>query len=245
LPITATLSAVVCLLFVRSIMSGDEEPHATNRGEVSRRERRHFFINQVTLLAGELSLTLCLTVATSSAVLGLYRAADRLASAISFPLIATNSITMPQIAKAVAGNDVKAVKRIANAGARFSAMVVVPATGLTLLLGPYVLTHAFGPEFEGAYKFLVALSTGYVVSALTGPSFATLSMSGHQSDVVIVNVVTAAALAAAVCILGWVGSIVGVAVAVGAIISAQNLLGALLVRHRLGFWCVPTLRKGL
>lgn len=239
LPLATLVAAFATAIILRmSTRYTTGRAWSTDESDVPQAERRRFFLNQAMLFSGELLLTSTIYAAASQAVLGLYRASDRIASVIAFPLVAANSITMPQVAMAVAASDQEAIRRASRKGATYSTLLVLPMTLVVLAFGERILA-VFGDEFRDAYPFLVALALGYTINALAGPAFATLSMSGYQRDVLRTNVAATVVMTLAVAILGVLDLTSGIAIAVGLVMSVQNLWGTMLVRRRLGFWCIP------
>jgi len=56
-----------------------------------------------------------------------------------------------------------------------------------MLVPGLILTTVFGAGFEDAVPVLMMLSSGYLLSAISGMSSVTLSMSHHEGDVAVIN----------------------------------------------------------
>ena len=123
--------------------------------------------------------TLLLAFFVSNAQIGQYAAAIKISLFISLPLTSLNIVFMPTIA------DLFAKKEHGRLAAMFK---IVTKWTITLSLPIFVISTLFsvpllalsGKSFTGAWPLLIALSTGYMISAATGSVGFMLLMTGHQ-----------------------------------------------------------------
>lgn len=149
-----------------------------------------------------------------------FSAAWRLASLVSFALVAIATVSGPFIASAHRRADIEEMARIAKLNARLSFGFAVIMAILLAALGRMLL-GAFGPSFVQAYPALLILLAGGVVNAFTGSAGYFLLMTGHQNAALAIMAVslllglvlniflipvfglTGSAIASASCVLFW------------------------------------------
>src|SRR5579859_3439404 len=123
--------------------------------------------------------TLLLAFFVSNAQIGQYAAAIKISLFISLPLTSLNIVFMPTIA------DLYTKKEHSRLASMFK---IVTKWTITLSLPIFLITTLFsvpllalsGKSFIGAWPLLIALSTGYMISAATGSVGFMLLMTGHQ-----------------------------------------------------------------
>lgn len=164
---------------------------------------------------------------------GLFSAASRLSSLVTFGLVAVAMVAASPIAVSHKNGDLEGMARIAVEAARLSTLVaIVIAVLLNLLAAP--LLALFGASFVAAMPALAVLCVGGVINAMTGVVAYLLSMTGHERQ--LLWVVAAALVCNVVLNLALVPKwgATGAAVAAAGGISFLNIVAAILVRSRLG-----------
>jgi O-antigen/teichoic acid export membrane protein len=116
---------------------------------------------------------------------GVYSVASRVATVLTFGLVAGNAWAAPGFADLYARGDVVELQAFVRSVARVILLFTVPALAAVLVLGPFLL-GLFGPEFRGGYSLLVVLALGHLLSALMGPVTYLTTMTGGQRDAAIV-----------------------------------------------------------
>jgi O-antigen/teichoic acid export membrane protein len=110
---------------------------------------------------------------------GVYAAASKTASLVSFVLLAVNARAAPMIADLYSRGDHKGLQQIANLATRWmfwpSLLLVI---GL-FLAGKFILSF-FGPEFVVGYWPMLILAIGQLVNASLGPVGYLLSLTGYE-----------------------------------------------------------------
>jgi O-antigen/teichoic acid export membrane protein len=89
---------------------------------------------------------------------------------------------------------------------------------------------------------LFILSIGEAVNGLAGPTAVTLSMTGHQRDLMFCSVGSATVTVVAELVLGSRYGINGVAAASAGGVALLHTLLVLTIRRRLGIWTVASFR---
>lgn len=171
--------------------------------------------------------------------LGLLRMADRLAIMISFPLIVINSIYPPLFSKLHSSMQTDALHAAIRDSARACFFLSTPVFLLVLIFGEELL-NVFGEEFVSAYPFLIAVSFGQWINAITGSVGFVLSMTGHEKILrniaIFITIFTLINFTLASHYFG----VIGAAVALGLSLALQNLMALYFVKNKLGFKYLST-----
>lgn len=168
----------------------------------------------------------------STAEVGIYAAASRIAEIVVFALVSANAIAAPLIARLHAGGEHAELQRLVRLVARGIFAATLPVALLILFFGRELLT-LFGPEFAEGYIVLAILVGGQLVNALSGPVGYLLTMTGHQRTAL--RVVGGAALlnltlnALLIPRFGMLGAAVATAMS----LASWNLLMLRAVRQKL------------
>jgi O-antigen/teichoic acid export membrane protein len=164
---------------------------------------------------------------------GLYSAAWRLASLVTFGLVALATVNGPLIAAAHARGDSGELARTARTTARlgFGASLVLTAV---LAIGGRVILQLFGPEFGHAYPALLILLAGGLMNAFTGAVAYLLTMTGRQMQGLGIFIVSLAVSLTLNILLIPRLSIVGAAIASSSATITWNVAMLVLVRRRMG-----------
>ena len=132
----------------------------------------------------ELWLTGALLSGTATS---LFAAGQRVGHLLVIPSQSLQIVFSPALARLAHKDDDRQLEPLV----RTAATVATAASGvlwLPIMLVPgLVLTTVFGEAFESAVPVLMLLSTGYLLSALSGMSGMALSMSHHEGDVALIN----------------------------------------------------------
>jgi O-antigen/teichoic acid export membrane protein len=164
---------------------------------------------------------------------GLYAAAWRLASLMSFGLSALSTVSGPMIASAYHRGEFGELGRLASLSARIALAFAVPAAIVLVLAGPTLLS-LFGRDFVAGYPVLLVLIAGALANAFTGVVAYLLTLTGREVAALVIFA-GALALSAAlnVLLIPHCGA-VGAAVASAAGTIFWNMTMLILVRRHLG-----------
>lgn len=110
-----------------------------------------------------------------------FAASMRLASLVTFGLMAIGTVSGPLIASAYHRNDLGELTRIAKLSARFATMFAALIAAFLYAIGKPALT-LFGPGFEAAYPVLLVLLVGGLINSITGAVGYLLTMTGREKS---------------------------------------------------------------
>lgn len=123
--------------------------------------------------------TLMIGYFKTSADVGIYRVAFKIATLITFIQFAVNSIAAPTIAALYAKEDLSGLRKYVKQIGVINAAFAVPIT-LAIVLFPECLLNMFGAEYRAGAELLPILAIGQLVNALAGPVMYILNMTGKE-----------------------------------------------------------------
>ena len=161
---------------------------------------------------------------TSPSDVAYYGASQRLAKLIQMPLLILNSViasTIAQLASQDRSNEVERVLRISATLVFIPTVVIVTV----ILLAPgAILGIIFGATYENAAGILMLLSISYAISAAVGSPGIYMAMSGHQTSVMKISLIsTAIGILISIISAPYVG-VIGVALGASITRITQNIL---------------------
>jgi O-antigen/teichoic acid export membrane protein len=168
---------------------------------------------------------------------GTYAVVERFADAALLGLTSVNLLAAPRFAALHAEQRRLELQRYARLAA-WGACGFMVATVAPLVLFGEQLLRLYGDEFVAGYPVLLVLLGGVAVSATCGSVGFLLIMTGYQRDTVVVAF-SGVCLNLILCLLlihryGIIGTSIANAVSMG----ASSVAMVLLVRQRLGMWCI-------
>jgi O-antigen/teichoic acid export membrane protein len=92
---------------------------------------------------------------------GIYAAARNLIGLLQIPVSPLPSTTYPELSRAVAQDNWKAVRSVLRRGSLLAGLYSLPVSLVLILFGRQVIGVYLGPEFLPAYLPLVVLTIGY------------------------------------------------------------------------------------
>lgn len=190
----------------------------------------------VTTLTGQLGIVLTGLLASESDVAAL-RVAVSGAQLVTFSLMMVNQVSAPYYARLRKTEDLHQMKSLAQRATRASFWAALPLATILAFFARDVIGTLFGAEYAvlGA-DALVVLVLGQLVNVAFGPIALILAMNGHereslkaQAGGLFVNLVVAVLL---IPRLGALGGAIGVVAG----LLFWNVILAVKVRRRFGFW---------
>ena len=170
---------------------------------------------------------------SEAAEVGVFNVALRLAMLTSFVLLAVNSVTASQFATFHAREDRASMERVAVQSARLMLVVASPLLLAFFAAAPWCL-RLFGAEFVSGAGVLVVLAAGQFVNVAAGSVGQVLAMTGHERDLRVVILGSAAVnVIGCVLLIPRMGAL-GAAVATAAASVLMNGLGMAFAYKRLG-----------
>jgi O-antigen/teichoic acid export membrane protein len=123
---------------------------------------------------------------------GIYRAASQTALLITIVLGAIGTVFSPMITELYERREIDRLARIFSTSSRWSLVCSLPIFLLFAVTGDEVLA-IFGPTFRAGFPALLILGSAQLLSAATGNLSFLLSMTGHQYQVLVGDVVISVA----------------------------------------------------
>ena len=169
---------------------------------------------------------------------GIFGAATRIATVLTFLLTAVNTVAAPRFSKLYANADIAGLKRLAS---RFALLVTLGASPIFVLMivSSDWLMGLFGPGFARGGAALSVLALGQVVNAATGSVGVLLMMTGHEKDLRNSAFFAGALMGLSALILIPSYGLIGAAISSSVALGGMNLFNAVLVKLRMGFLVVP------
>jgi O-antigen/teichoic acid export membrane protein len=181
LNIGASLLAILVLAQLsRSIIPRDLSAHrpAYRTSHWGRVAVSMMFITSFTLVLNQADLIMVGSLLSTTEA-GIYSAASRVATLLTFAITLVNAIAAPAIARLYAQGNIPQLQRMLNRVAWGSFLFATPLCLALMLWGEYVM-YVFGVEFTAGTEALVILAAARWVIALTGSAGYLMSMSGHE-----------------------------------------------------------------
>ncbi|MCS3650585.1 O-antigen/teichoic acid export membrane protein [Salinibacter ruber] len=190
------------------------------------------FISGASIIQGKTDIIMLGSLGTAGAA-GIYGAATRVTTLISFGLNATNMIVAPSISEYYNSGQLKKLQRLVAFSSFGVFIFTVVVGGCLIALGEWIL-FLFGEEYMTGYVALIVLVIGKSANALLGPVGYLMTMTGRQwlaSKVFAVGAVLNVLLN---LILIPKYGIMGAAFATGTSITSWNVLLAYFAWNELG-----------
>jgi O-antigen/teichoic acid export membrane protein len=111
---------------------------------------------------------------------GTYAAAVRLASLLSFGLIAVSTIAAPMMGELHAQGRRRELQRLLTLSARAATAFALPIA-LVLAVSGRLLLRLFGPDFTEAYPSLLIIVVAQLANSLSGSTLLLMLMTGDQN----------------------------------------------------------------
>lgn len=171
-----------------------------------------------------------LGAAQPAADVAAYGVASRTATLVGMPLLVVYGVLPPVIAGLYARGEHARLERVLRVTATAVSVPAVLLTAVFTVAGGPLLAFVYGEHYRtGAFAFAV-LSTGQLVSVLTGVCGLVLVMTGHQRLLLIITAVSVTLTVAALVIVVPMWGTTGAALAAALGLGVQNV--ALLVAAR-------------
>lgn len=133
----------------------------------------------IVLVYEQLDLLL-LYVFSTTADLGIYKAAMQIGSYGGFAYALLSYVAAARLSAMWARNDIRKIERLAARYSRLSLVFSVLFLGVLIVLGDLIVQILFGQKFDDASMIAVFLALGHIGFALFGMSSAMLMMSNNE-----------------------------------------------------------------
>jgi O-antigen/teichoic acid export membrane protein len=184
------------------------------------------------LVLGQLNV-LMMGVMLGETSTGIFSAAVRLASLVSFMLTAINMTASPLVSETYARGDMKGLQRVCRTSGR-AGFLFAAAVFAGLAIGGRWVLGLFGPAFHEAYVPLLILAAGQLFSSFCGQNGTVATMTGRTSSLtkvlIAAAVINALLNAALIPAMGMLGG----AIAASLSIALWNTAMVVIVKRQLG-----------
>lgn len=169
---------------------------------------------------------------------GIFVAAARLATLLTFLLAAMITVAAPRFSKLYAKGYLDDLRRLACRFSLFLTLATSPILALMVLQGSWLM-GLFGQDFTRGGVALSILALGQAVNAVTGPAGYLLMMTGHEQDIRNSSILATALMGISALILIPSYGLLGAAISGATAVAGMNLFNSVLVKLRLGFFVFP------
>ena len=150
--------------------------------------------------------------------------------------MAVAQLSIPAFANYKRSNTLKkeAVKQFKQS-ARLTFSIALLATFLFAVFGDYMVSLAFGPNYEAVYKAVLIMSIGHLVSCYIGPAGLMLNMTNNEATVLRLSIMSLLLNALLMSMLVPKFGVYGAAASSSLTLSLWNVLLRVRIKRRLGF----------
>lgn len=179
---------------------------------------------------------------SSTADVGIFGAATRLANLIAVFLIGVNAVLAPQFSRMQAMERPQDIGPLARQFAMIVTLISIPFFCILVFSASWVM-GLFGPEFQDGGAVLAILAIGQLTSALCGSARMVLIMTGHETglrDASMISLLTL--LLFAVLLIPTYGAL-GAAITSALGLFTSNALSVIIIWRKMNIMVVPGLNK--
>jgi len=175
----------------------------------------------------------------SEEAVGELRASERLGILIAFIVSVTNVIVLPRIARAFYEQDHAAVARQGRWASRINFTLALPIAAGVMVFPETLLSLVFGDAYRGAALYLRILGATHLISAVTGPIEAMLTMTGRENILVRINLASLiVSVSLYILLIIWFGPL-GFALAYISQMAFKKTVCLFIVWRTMGVWYLP------
>lgn len=162
-------------------------------------------VSQINVFSGQFFLS----IYTTPEDISLFSVSLRIATLMSFLVVAVNRISAPKFATLYKNNEIDELRNVVCFSNRILFLFCIPILLLVVLFGRSILGY-FGDDFVNAYYVLLILTFGQFISSITGTVVFLLQMTGLQrelrNNVIIATIMSVSLGAFLVPIYGLIGA---------------------------------------
>lgn len=182
--------------------------------------------------------TVCLGIWWTSADVGLYGIAVRIALLTSMIIYAVTAAVGPKFAELSAQQNTAALRMLTQRTSLGMTVVAAPVLAVMVVFPKFIL-GLFGHGFEAASLVLIILAVGQFVQVAAGAVGHLLMMSGHERSLRNLLVMSAVLNVLLNIILVPSYGMIGAATATAISLTVMSMMCISTVKRRLGIWSVP------
>ncbi len=233
--ISVMLSAVINLYFLFRVVDRADK-HKASQEQYGRYEVRTWlgfaipnFLTQVINTVLDSVDTLLLAFFVPALAIGQYAAAIKISGFILLPMVSLNVMFSPTIAELYARGENKKLAAMFKVVTHWTITLSLPVFIIAVIFSVPLLGLS-GPTYVPAWPLLIALSTGYMVSATAGSVGNVLLMTGHQKYSLFNSLAVVALNIVLGIILTSQYGAMGTAISTGLAIAVVNVIRLIEVR---------------
>ena len=170
----------------------------------------------------------------------IYGAASRMALLAGVPLIVCNAVLAPTIAELYSRGEIQRLEKVVRAAATMAAAPSALVVLMFVLFGDRLLALLFTDAYRAGYPVAVCLALGQWINVAFGSCAISLTMTGHQRDVMLASTGTAAVTIVGFYLAAPYGTLAVAGVVAGSLVL-YNVIVSLIARRRLGIKTWTTL----
>lgn len=165
-----------------------------------------------------------------------FKVTTSITSILSFGLIAVAQLSIPAFANYNKSTKLKneAVRQFKQS-ASLTFFIALSATALFAVFGNYMVSLAFGSNYEAVYKAVLIMSIGHLVSCYIGPAGLMLNMTNNEAIVLRLSIMSLLLNALLMSVLVPPFGVYGAAASSSITLSLWNVLLRVRIKRRLGF----------
>ena len=172
----------------------------------------------------------------SAAEVAVYGAASRLVALVTMSLVIVNAVVPPIIAELYSHNRQAELEKLLRTTASVAGIPTLGVLMLFIFQGDHLLSLIYGEYYIEGDLVLTILSVGQLVNVFTGSCGITLIMTGNQTTMMIITLITGTFTVALALALGSRFGATGVAVAVASGWVLQNMGMLVGAKRKTGMW---------
>jgi O-antigen/teichoic acid export membrane protein len=171
-----------------------------------------------------------------------YAAAAKMVTLVSLTFMIANQVLPPVVGELTARGDKALLEKVLRGVAAAVGPPALLVLAAFVVAGPLVMRLAFGPFYESGAPILAVLAVAHVVGVFTGSTVTVLLMTGNQRAAMWISGAAAALATVAVLIAVRYGGTLGVAIAIAAVLTAQQLATLFAAKKLAGVWAHANFR---
>jgi O-antigen/teichoic acid export membrane protein len=164
-----------------------------------------------------------------------YAAALSLATIATFILSTVNIIAAPKFSKHFSKGDVEDAMQVAKYTSKIIFWFSIPLLLILFIFGDKMLSLFYGDDYQLAYTYLLVLSVGQFINAISGPNGSFMKMTGcgvANRNIVFFSTVLNIFLS---IVFVYYYGVIGAAIAFTITLSVINILSVIYIYKKFGF----------
>lgn len=232
--LSLSLGLTASFFYIYSLMVDEElEAEEFDKDEFWKSARPNWFIDLTNSLI-QWGSPIIVGIFLISSEVAYFTVSLRTALLTSLIILAINSIMAPKVAKLYKDRKTDEIKKLAFLSIRLCVVASIPVISFMILYADFLMS-LFGEEFINSSHILKILIIGQGINLVTGSVGYILLMTGNESDMRFITLVSGSLLIIFLPIFTFVYGLIGAAWVATLCRSVQSLLPVYFINKRLGF----------